>query len=153
MRRKEKEVTAREEIEEIILRCDICRLGMCADGEPYVVPLCFGYEKGVLYFHPAAEGKKLEVLRKNPRVCFELDTDRELVVAKAACGYGMKYRSVIGYGTASFVAEPAQKRAALDVMMRHYGAQGPFTYAEETLARVAVVKVEVESMTGKKSGY
>jgi nitroimidazol reductase NimA-like FMN-containing flavoprotein (pyridoxamine 5'-phosphate oxidase superfamily) len=77
--RKDKEVTCREDIEEIMHRADTCRLALCEGDRPYVVPLCFGYERGVLYFHCAPHGRKLEILENNHNVCFEMDLDHEIV--------------------------------------------------------------------------
>ena len=96
MRRKDREITDRNEIELIIEKSTVCRLAMADDSGPYIVPLCFGFRNNTLYFHSAAEGKKLGFLRKNPRVCFELDCDTEVRTGGKACDFSMRYRSVIG---------------------------------------------------------
>ncbi len=150
MRKKEREIYDPLATESIIERANVCRLAMCEKGVPYVVPLCFGYEVGALYFHSATEGRKLEILKDNPKVCFEMDVDWELVRSGNRCN--MKYRSVIGNGHATLVEEPADKRHALDLIMRHYH-QEPFAYPEATLKRTAIIKVEIEEMTGKAYGY
>ena len=67
MRRKEKEIVEKSEIEAVISKASVCRLGMAEEGMPYVVPLCFGYENNTLYFHSAKEGKKVDILKKNNR--------------------------------------------------------------------------------------
>ena len=150
MRRSEREITDRAEIEEIIRKASICRLALSDNGTPYIVPVCFGYEHGTLYFHCAVEGRKLEILKRNNRVCFEMDIETKLVVAEKACGWGMKYRCVIGSGTASVVQDPAEKRKGLDTIMRQYsGPEGG--YSREVLSRTAVVKVAIESLTGKQA--
>jgi uncharacterized protein len=154
MNRKEREITDRALIDDIIRRGQVCRLAMCRASEPYVVPLSYGYAGNGLYFHPAREGRKLEFLRANPRVCFEIDIDHELKRADQACGWGMKYRSVIGYGNAVFVAAPAEKRKALDVLMRHYAGEGQtFSYPDASVDSVTVVRVDIECVTGKQCGY
>lgn len=150
MRRKEKEITDKSEIESIICNSMVCRLGLVDDGSPYIIPLCFGYKDNCLYFHSAKEGRKIEILRRNNAVCFELDGNLELQVGKAACNWGMKYRSVIGYGRASFIEDPEEKRRALDVIMAQY-ADGAFEYSEKAFGEALVIKVEIKSMTGKKS--
>ncbi|MDP6627262.1 MAG: pyridoxamine 5'-phosphate oxidase family protein [Methanopyri archaeon] len=151
MRRADREVTDREEIESILERATVCRLGMCADGEPYVVPLSFGYVDGRLYFHSASEGKKLDILRGNGKVCFEVDVDTEVIPAKSPCGWGMRYASVIGFGTASIVEDLDEKRSALDIIMTHYGGHGA-NYPALMLRKVAIIRVDIENMTGKRSG-
>jgi len=101
MRRKDREIEDRAELESIISAANVCRLAMSENDRPYIVPLCFGYKNDNLYFHSAGEGKKLEMLRKNKYVCFEMDIDHELVRADLPCESEMKYRSVIGFGQAS----------------------------------------------------
>jgi len=159
MIRKDKEITDRSEIEAIIEKSSVCRLGFgvssverLADEEyPYIVPLCFGYDGDSLYFHSAKEGKKLDLIRKNNRVCFEFDTGYEIKTGEKACDWGMKYKSVIGFGEASFVEAPESKRRALDIIMRQYSGIGPFEYSDAKLKITAVIKVDIRGMTGKCS--
>lgn len=155
MRRKDREIEDRAELESIIGAAMVCRLAMSENDRPYVVPLCFGYKDGNLYFHSAEEGKKLEVLRANNLVCFEMDIDHELVRANSPCESEMKYRSVVGFGRASFVSEVEEKRIALDIITRHYSeenAEGTFEYPEQKIAKTVIIKVKIESLTGKKFG-
>jgi nitroimidazol reductase NimA-like FMN-containing flavoprotein (pyridoxamine 5'-phosphate oxidase superfamily) len=150
MRRKDKEITDRNSIESIIAKARVCRLAMVDEAGPYIVPLCFGFRNNILYFHSAAEGKKLGLLRKNPRVCFELDCDTEVRTGEKACDFSMRYRSVIGFGNAAFVEATAAKREALDIIMNHY-AEGAFEYPDASVNRISVFKVEIDTMTGKTS--
>ena len=150
MRRKDKQINDIAAIEDILSRATVCRLGLCDGGRPYVVPLCFGYKENALYFHCAMEGKKLEILRKNENVCFEVDIERELIKGEAACEWGMKYKSVIGFGKAVFVEDAESKRKALDIIMQNY-SEGVFEYSEEAIKKTVVIKIEIESMTGKQS--
>jgi len=142
----------RTAIEAIIRKAQVCRLGMADGGQPYVVPLCFGYEEGVLYFHTGAQGRKLEVLRRNSSVCFELEADVELVPADQPCRWAMKYRSVIGFGTAAFVNDSAEKRRALACIMRQYSDRS-FEFPDDVVRSVTIVKVAVSAMTGRQAGY
>jgi hypothetical protein len=150
MRRKDREITEITEIEAIIEKALVCRLGLYDGQYPYVVPLSFGYADRALYFHCAPQGKKLDILRKNNRVCFEMDTGVELKKGDSACAWGMRYQSVIGFGSASILTDPESKRQALDMIMAHYTG-GEFSYTDEAIAKIVVVKVDVESMTGKKA--
>ncbi len=75
MRRKDKEITDKRGIEEILRKALVCRVAMCNGESPYCVPMNFCYMNGSLYLHSAKEGKKLEILRRNNRVCFEVDVD------------------------------------------------------------------------------
>ncbi len=151
MQRSDKEISGAGVIEEILRRATVCRLGLCEGNRPYVVPLCFGYQDNALYFHSAGQGKKLDILRKNNNVCFEVDIDHELKVADQACSWGMKYKSVIGFGKAVFIEDIESKREALDIIMHQY-LEGTFEYPVDVINKTTIIKVEIESMTGKQSG-
>jgi nitroimidazol reductase NimA-like FMN-containing flavoprotein (pyridoxamine 5'-phosphate oxidase superfamily) len=152
MRREDKEIRDKKEIESIIEKATVCRVAFSENDVPYIVPLNFGYKDDCLYFHSAADGKKIEIIRQNNQVCFEVDTDQEVVKSETPCNWEMKYRSVIGFGKASFVDHLEEKRRALNIIMEHYSGDS-YDYPEDAINNVAIVKVEIESMTGKKSGY
>jgi len=151
MIRKDKEITDLNEIESIIRRSVVCRLALADQNEPYVVPLSFGYKDNTLYFHSASKGKKIDMLKKNSRVCFEFDIDYEIIKADKACEWGMRYKSVIGFGEASFVEGAESKRRALDVIMAQY-ADGSFSFPETRITNTVVIRVDIEDMYGKQSG-
>ncbi|MFH1103068.1 MAG: pyridoxamine 5'-phosphate oxidase family protein [Pseudomonadota bacterium] len=150
MRRKEKEILNKEEIESIIRKSAVCRLAMAEKETPYVVPLCFGYDQNTLFFHSATEGKKLDILRKNNSVCVEFDTDHEILKNEKACRWGMRYASVIAFGKASFVEHPDEKRKAMDLIMRQY-SDAAFHYSDEDLGKISIIRVTLDLMTGKRS--
>jgi nitroimidazol reductase NimA-like FMN-containing flavoprotein (pyridoxamine 5'-phosphate oxidase superfamily) len=150
MRRKEKAISSLREIEAVIARAPVCRLAMVDGNRPYVVPLSFGYQDQRLYFHTAMQGYKLTILRQNPKVCFEIDLDVQVIPGKTACDWGVAYKSVIGFGTVAFVTDAAAKQAALDIIMAHYGAE-PEPYDAGKLRQTQVLQVIVERMTGKQS--
>ncbi|MBD3242507.1 MAG: pyridoxamine 5'-phosphate oxidase family protein [Chitinivibrionales bacterium] len=152
MRRAEREIPDPADVERVLLSSPVCRIGLVDTDWPYVVPVAFGYRDRCLYFHSAHEGMKVDILKRNPRVCFEADTDIELVCGDNACGYSFRYRSVIGFGTAQILEGDTEKRAGLDVIMAHY-AKGSFTYAPAMLSRMLVVRVDIERMSGKQSGW
>ena len=152
MRRKDKEIKEMAEIESIIDRSVVCRLALADENRPYVVPLCFGYKNKALYFHSANKGKKLEILKKNPFVCFEFDIDSETIKADKACDWTMNYKSVIGYGKARFIEEFESKCQALDIIMQHYSSE-KFVYPKAKVNNTVVIKVEIAHMTGKMSGW
>jgi nitroimidazol reductase NimA-like FMN-containing flavoprotein (pyridoxamine 5'-phosphate oxidase superfamily) len=152
MRRSEREINDIDSIEEIIRKAQVCRLALSENDRPYIVPLCFGYKDNTLYFHTAREGKKLDILKQNNSVCFEIDIDQELIKGKKACSCSMKYRSVIGFGKAELIEEIELKRKALNIIMQNY-FEGFFKYPDETINNTVIIKVEIESMTGKQLGY
>jgi len=149
MRKSQREIKDRAEIDAIIRRSQVCRLGLTDGHEPYVVPLCFGYDGKALYFHCAKEGRKLDILRKNNRVCFEFDIVEGIVKNAQACKWGMRYRSVIGVGTARLVEAAEDKLGALGIIMRQY-SDATFTFPNDAVSRTAVIKVAIESISGKR---
>lgn len=150
MRRKEKEILDRAQIDGIIAGAPVCRLAMIDGQDPYIVPLCFGYDGKALYVHSAPEGRKIEALRCSDRVCFEIDSGAELVRGPRACRWGMRYASVIGFGRAVFVTDPEAKRRALALIMAHY-ADGVQVFADAEVAATAVIRVDIGEMTAKRS--
>ena len=152
MRRKDKAIGEFAEIEQIVRKSLVCRLALAEEGQPYIVPLSFGFKNSTLYFPSAPEGRKIEMLRKNSKVCFEFDLDHEVVADEEACKWGMKYRSVIGFGKASIVEDIHEKKQGLNAIMEHYSGC-IYDYPEAAINNTLVIKVEIESMTGKKSGY
>ena len=150
MRRKEKEITEASAIEAIIQKSLVCRLALSDGNFPYIVPLCFGYRDKVLYFHSSLKGKKIDIIRKNQNICFEFDINTEIVKAEDACHWSMKYQSVIGFGKAVLLEDLDEKRKALNIIMSQYSDR-TFQFNDATLKGTVVIKVEIESMTGKQS--
>jgi nitroimidazol reductase NimA-like FMN-containing flavoprotein (pyridoxamine 5'-phosphate oxidase superfamily) len=152
MRKKDKEISDESGIRAIIEKANVCRLGMVNGNKPYIVPLCFGYHDNVLYFHGSLKGQKIDLIRKNPNVCFEFDLITETMESENACDWSMKYQSVIGFGKAVFIESSDEKRKALSIIMGQYSDR-LFLFPENILKVTAVIKVEIESMTGKHSGF
>ena len=153
MRRNEREISGFQEIKEIISKADVCRISLANRDIPYIVTLNFGYQAGdggKLYFHCANEGRKLKMIKKNNYVCFQMDTDHQLYKGEKGCDWGMKYSSVVGYGSISVVTEPDAKRAALNCIMSHYGGDRKYTYDDKVLAGTTILSLKIKEMTGKK---
>lgn len=144
-----KKITDIKEIEEIINRAIVCHIGLVDGDEPYVVPVCFGYERNVLYFHGNLKGRKVELIKKNNRVCFEMEVDLELKKSEEACDWAMKYMSVIGVGRAYILGNDEQKFHALNLITRRY-AGDELSFPKSKMDNTLVVKVDIESMTGKQ---
>ena len=150
MRRAEREIRDPGELEDVIRRAEVCRLGMVDGGEPYIVPMNFGYRDGHLYFHCAREGRKLDVLRANPRVCFELEAGVRTVRGETACQWSTAYESIIGWGTAMVLLDEEGVRKGLEVLMEHY-FEGLYAFDPRSVSVTAIIRVDVERMTGKRS--
>jgi nitroimidazol reductase NimA-like FMN-containing flavoprotein (pyridoxamine 5'-phosphate oxidase superfamily) len=153
MRRKDRNVAEIEHIEQIIRKSDVCRIALADNNIPYIVTMNFGYTGGphpCFYFHCAPEGRKIEMLKKNNYVCFELDTDHELTPGERGCDWGMKFSSVIGYGRISILKEKDLKIEALNCLMSQYSKRNDFTYDEANLDKITILKLDIEEITGKK---
>lgn len=154
MRRKDREVTDRSKIRDIIMSCDTCRLGLITDNAPYIVPLSFGYDEGrdkkTFYFHSANEGRKIDILKEQNMVGFELDTDCEIVKGANACQFTAMYKSIIGTGRIQFINRYEEKIEALNIIMRHYSSEEKFEYSEEMINRVCVFKLDIEELSCKE---
>lgn len=151
MRRTEREVTAPAEVEQMLAQGTVCHLGLVDGDRAYVVPVSYGYQEGRLYVHSAGMGHKVELLRANNNVCFEVTVESSVVPAGSPCSWSVRYASVIGYGRASFIDDRAEKARALDVITGHYGGGEGHDYPAESLDRVTVIAIAVESLTGKRS--
>jgi nitroimidazol reductase NimA-like FMN-containing flavoprotein (pyridoxamine 5'-phosphate oxidase superfamily) len=150
MRRADREVRSRVEIDAIVHDAPYCTMAMCVEGQPYTVPLTFGYDGVAVYLHCAPKGRKLEFLQRNPRVSLCFVGKCRVELAEPACGSSTRYASVIAEGIARLVDDPAAKAHALDAIMAQQGAQGPHEYDERTLARTTVISVEIVGITGKR---
>lgn len=153
MRRNDKVMSDSALMQSILDEAPVCRLGLCRDNIPYVVPMNFAYKDNVIYLHAALEGKKLDIIRKNSLVCFEVDHRTELVSSEAGCNWGMRFYSIIGWGNASIIEEVEDKAAALNVIMKKYAGRADYSFPEDSLGRVVVIMIRITEMTGKKSGY
>jgi len=154
MRKRDKEVSDIAEIEAIISKADVCRVALANSNIPYIVTLNFGYQGGnekKIYFHCANEGRKLDMIRKNNYVCFEMDTDHLVTRGKMACEFGMKYKSIIGYGYISFVNEIDEKIAAFNNIMHHYTEGTRFDYDKIMVEKTTILRLDIQEITGKRS--
>jgi nitroimidazol reductase NimA-like FMN-containing flavoprotein (pyridoxamine 5'-phosphate oxidase superfamily) len=157
MRRLERAVDAPADIQAIIEAVQVCRVGFVADGEPYVVPLNFGYEPAGdhgparFWFHSARDGRKARLLADGPRVCVQLEEDRGLVThPDKACAWTQAFRSVMAWGRARVAIDADEARHGLDVLMRHHAGRDGWTYPDPMLAQTLVWCVEVDRCSAKQ---
>lgn len=153
-RMKTIDITDPQLIESIIGKCAHCTVGIIdTAGNPYVIPMNFAYEAGKVYLHSGAEGSKIEMLSRNPRVCINFCEGHELVYMhqQVACSYSMKSRSVICRGAVQFVDDLKEKERILTLLMRHYTAN-ECRFSAPALRNVMVWQVDVEEMTCRSFG-
>ena len=155
MRRKDREVKDPAAIRGILAGCQVMRLAMVEGTRPYIVPLNFGWQMAsdgqlTLYFHSAAQGRKIDILAANPEVCFELDRVEAMITAEEACEFGCAYASIIGEGTARRLEDAAEKAAALNRIMLQVSGRDDFTFPPAMLKATAVYSVTASGYTAKR---
>jgi nitroimidazol reductase NimA-like FMN-containing flavoprotein (pyridoxamine 5'-phosphate oxidase superfamily) len=146
-------INDQQKIEEILSKAKFIRIALSDGDTPHIIPMAFGYENNSIYLHSSKHGEKIDILKKNPQICFEADIDADVIVTADICTYDVRYRSVIGYGQAKFLEDYNEKVEGLTIMSKHYEKKGPFDFAEEKVNRLLVIKIEIEHMTGKESGF
>jgi len=152
MRRKDREITDRAEIDQIIRSAHLMRIAL-ADGDmPFLVPVFYCYDGTSLYFHSAHAGTKIEILKRNNKVCFEISVDHGIIESGEPCDFEAKHRTVIGFGKAAFVKDEAEKIKALDQIVAHF-TDKKFEYPKSNLSRTLVVRIDITSIKGKKHGF
>ena len=150
MRRNDREITDVAVMNSIVAEAEFCRVAMCDGNQPYVVPLCFGFEDGLVYVHSAPAGRKLEILRSNSAVHVEFTGRCRFVEDPVACKWRLEYRCVMARGRAAALETRDEKRRALGIIMSHY-SHGTFAMLDREIDAVAVLKITLDTMTCKIS--
>ena len=154
VRRDDKEIKDHEGIREILKKGLVCHVAMVDDGRPYMVAMNYGFRDDIIYLHAALEGRKIDILRKNPDICFMVHIGNRLTTGTDACGdWTMKYRSVIGFGKATLIEKDEEKIPSMNIILDQYTTKGPFEFSPIRVAETMVIRIDIEEMTGKISGY
>lgn len=152
MRRKDRELTEANEFIQIIDECKVCRIAMQDEVGLYIVPMNFGYtyenNQLVLFFHSAEEGRKINALKKNSNICFEMDCEHKLIPAELACNYAYSYKSIIGNGKAVFIDDIGEKKSAMSALMKHQTGKD-HSFEDSMMAGISVLKIVVNNFAGK----
>jgi nitroimidazol reductase NimA-like FMN-containing flavoprotein (pyridoxamine 5'-phosphate oxidase superfamily) len=158
MRRADKAITDSDIIYSILKSSEVCRIAFCDEKWPYIIPMNFAYENGFIYLHSAREGRKIDILNANNRVCFEIEDLCEIIPSENDCGWGMKYKSLIGNGLATIEDDIIEKKNDLDIIMKKYSHKSSFPkdsfeYSKKSLEAMVIIKIEIMEISGKISGY
>ena len=153
MRRSDKEITDLDTIHGIVRGCEVCRLGLAVDGEPYVVPISFGFDGEAVYFHTAKNGRKIDMMTANPRACVQFERNVELVTNDDdACAWTFSYESVIGFGSVTELVRDKDKIHGLNRIMQHYSGRN-WSFPEQPMSSTRVWRVDLDILTGKRSEH
>ena len=152
MTKRERQVTDPQQIREILDTAQVVHLGLCVNNEPYVVPMNYGYTmedgKLTLYLHSAVRGKKLDMIRSNPKVFFEMDCDRKPFEGNLPCQYGLSYSSLMGRGTAAIVEDVEEKKKAMSILMKTQ-TDKDFSFEDRLVSIVTVIRIDAAEYTAK----
>lgn len=152
MRRSQREITDRAEIDAVIGSARVMRIAMVDGDRPFLVPVFYGYDGRALYFHSALKGSKIEILRRNPAICFEIGVEHGVIEDEKACDFEARHRTVIGHGRVVFVDDEAERVRALDLIVAKL-TERRFEYPAANLAVTAVLRIDVELLKGKQHGF
>lgn len=122
------------------------------DGYPYAVPVNYVYVDGKIYIHSAKVGYKVDCIQKDSKVCFSAILDAKVVPKMVTA----RFTSVIAFGRASLVEDPDERYMALKAFVDRLCGPGAMAegmaFLEKTIKRTAVIRIDVEQLTGKTSG-
>ena len=152
MLRKERKMSEAD-VTKFLLEAKIGRLGTCQNTEPYVVPVLFVYDPNAdtIYVHSSKKGRKIRMMKANPKVCFEVDEMSNIVIGKSPCAYDVVYRSVIVFGEASFINNPSVKAKVLNILLKKYASESSNEVIPEMTNSTQIIKIKITSKTGKEN--
>ena len=148
MRRAEKEIKDRSQIDAIIQEASVCRIGLVDGDEAYIVPMNFGYSDNCLWFHCAKEGRKMDLVKRTGKASFEIDIDEGLVLDRDAYKCSNNFKCVMGKGRIGVVSDPEERAKGSRSLMRHYHP-GEYIVNDKCMDKTVVLKLEVESLSCK----
>ncbi len=156
VRRRDKEVRDLAAVLDVLARGEVARIAMVDADGPYVVPVSYAAlppgdgEPLRIVVHGAREGRKIDALRRDPRVCVEVTVDAAVIPAVRACDVTVRYRSVIAFGLAAFLEEPAARARALAAIAARYAPGAP-PIDEGEARKIAILEIRIDAATCKVS--
>jgi nitroimidazol reductase NimA-like FMN-containing flavoprotein (pyridoxamine 5'-phosphate oxidase superfamily) len=153
MRKSEREITSRADIDAVIRGSDVCRLAFAVADEPYIVPVSFGYDGHSVYFHTADTGKKIDCVAANNRICFEVERNVRLVKhSHKPCKWSFSFESVIGFGVVHELRSLEEKARGLNFIMAHYSGR-EWALDADAVSGTRVWRIAITSVSGKRATH
>lgn len=152
MRKANQEIKDPAILEGILKGSQVCRMAMMDGPVPYLLPFNYGYRDGCIYIHSAPAGKKIDLLTRNPQVCFEIEETAKVIPEETACRWATLYRSVVGCGVVEILSHAEGKKNGLEIIMAQHGAPEQTDFHLDELDRMVILKLTITSFTGKQSG-
>lgn len=151
MRKSNQEIKDPEVIEEILTGAEFCRIAMMDDNIPYMLPFNYGYKDRCIYIHSAPAGKKIDLLKRNGFVCFEVEQTARVLPEDKACKWATLYRSVVGYGEVEIITDFDGKKRGLEIIMAQHRAPDQTDFEPTEVKSIVILKLTISSITGKQS--
>jgi [ribosomal protein S5]-alanine N-acetyltransferase len=151
MRRAHLEITNKQIIEDILSSSGICRIAFNDNPVPYLLPFNYGYRDNCIYIHSAPEGKKIDLIKKDPRVCFEIEYASGIIKHEFPCRWSNRYRSVVGKGRIEIINDSREKQRGLEIIMAHNGHRDPFEFNKGEVDTIVLLKLAITEIRGKQS--
>ena len=152
MRRNDREITERTEIDAILNAANVMRIALVDGDTPFLVPVFYCYDGKSVYFHSAKSGTKIDIIKRNNKICFEVGIKHGVIEDAMACDFEARHKTVIGFGRAVFVKDDDEKIKALDRIVALFTSKR-FDYPKSNLDRTAVIRIDIDSIKGKKHGF
>jgi len=154
MQKKEREITDKNKIEQILKKGKYVTISMCRLNEPYITTLSYGFDKdqNALYFHSANLGLKLDILKENSNVCGTIIEDLGYIMG--ACSH--KYRSIVFWGEMAILKDIEEKKHGFHIILNHL-EENPnkmkkrFFKNEKSYVDTCVMRLDIKKVTGKAS--
>lgn len=152
MRRKDREVTNKEDILRIVKDAKYLHLALNDDNYPYIVSLHYGFinqEPFVFYMHSAKEGHKIDLIKNNCNAAITLECNVKLQESLNACSYTSSFSSVFAKGTVSLVESDEEKKMALELIMENQSGKH-FDINKNMCETVSIIKFVADTLTAKE---
>lgn len=148
MRRFKQQLSV-EDTEKILRNGKYCVMALSGDDDyPYAIPVNYVYDGISIYIHSAAQGHKIDALKRNPK-CSLCIVDKDDVIAEKFTSY---FRSVIVFGKAHFVESTKDKVTALRLLGDKYSPGiDPDAEIARFIKSVCIVRIDIDSVTGKEA--
>ena len=151
MRLSRKEIRDEELIRKVISRALVCRLGLCRENKPHIVPVDFGYDGKEIYFHTARDGMKIDYITANPSVCFEMEESANIIPNnEAACKWSVSFYCVIGIGRVEEILDSQHRNYAMEQIMKHYSSRN-WIIDQDKFNKMRIWRIQIEQITEKQS--
>ena len=136
---------------EILRNATSGTLAVLGDADyPYAVPLSFVYTDGIIYFHSAKSGHKIDAIMHHDKASFCV-IDKDEIHGEEFTTY---FRSVIAFGRITIVSSPCEKLEGAKLLGRKYnpGDEVALTHElEKGLAHMELLRFDIEHLTGKEA--